>query len=381
MSSKVGGKGKRKRGVSASAAPSAAAAACLSDLHIRAFDFSDITKPPVIIIHAPREAGTTTLITSLLVDAQDRFGIDGAVVLCDRPAPDGQYMHGVVSKDAVFSKPADKVLKALIGIQTHRLGMEGGTGPLPRIALALDDTLYTPKLLKSEAFQCDVKRAKNYNIMVIIATSNCDTLPKSVNTFATHVVATRCISTEEPKHLHKRMFVMFPDAPSLVETLDLCRRYEFLVGLLCPCDASSNTIVDATRVYTPTLYVGNEGALHALHVAHSWAAAACVDAGSASATSTPHDVSDFADEEDHDANSVTGGGFGSGSSDAESGVKTDVGAVIDDDGAADVAPANTGTRLRTPRFVQRHRTALPVIRCMETNPDFTAHVSMVIGRL
>jgi hypothetical protein len=358
MSSKVGGKGKRKRGASASAAPSAAAAACLADLYIRTFDFTDITKPPVIIIHAPREAGTTTLITSLLVDAQDRFGIDGTVVLCDRPAPDGQYMHGVVSKDAVFSKPADKVLKALIGIQTHRLGMEGGSGPLPRLALALDDTLYTPKLLKSEAFQCDVKRAKNYNIMVIIATSNCDTLPKSVNTFATHVIATRCISTEEPKHLHKRMFVMFPDAPSLVETLNLCRRYEFLVGLLCPCDASSNTIVDATRVYTPTLYVGNDDALHALHVKHSWAAAATA------AGPSYHDSGDAAEDDD-----------GAGSADSD--FKTDPGAVIDDEGMAlkSTSPA------RTPRVVTRHRTAPPVIRCMDANVDFTAHVSMVIGRL
>jgi hypothetical protein len=332
------------------AAPSAATAARLSDLHIREFDFSEITKPPVFCIHAPRETGMTILLSSLLVEAQDKLGIDSVVALCDRPSPDGNYMHGVVSKDVVFSKPADKVLKALIGIQAHRLGMDGGAARLPRIALALDDTLYTPKLLRSEAFQCDVKRAKNYNIMIIIATSNCDTLPKSVNTFATHVIATRCISAEEPKQLQKRMFVMFPDAPALVETLALCRRYEFLVGLLYPCDASTNTLVDTTRVYRPTLYVGNDDALRALRERRSWASSMPLTATpTSSATSTPKSFG--LDDVSHDG-------------------------VVDNDEDDEVV--NT---VRVVRHYAPTTEVTPVVRRIDSNPDFVAHISMVLSRI
>ena len=357
-------------GASSPAAP-ARAAARLADLHIRDFDFGELTKPPVIVIHAPREAGTTTLITSLLVQAQERLGIDGVVVLCDRPLPDGLYMNGVIPRDVVFGKPADKVLKALIGLQVHRLGMDGAAATeLPRLALALDDTLYTPKLLRSEAFQCDVKRAKNYNIMVIIATSNCDTLPKTVHTFATHVLATRCVSAEEPKHLQKRMFVMFPNAPTLVETLALCRRYEFLVGLLCPCDATSNTIVDATRVYVPTLYVGNERLLRDLGTRRTWASS---PAATPTPVPVPAEISAFdvdpdgTDESTSDADADT---------DAEDGKTAD--AVVD---ATTDPELVGGPVLKRRRVVTGAYLPLPAVATVAMNRDFVAYLSTEIMRL
>jgi hypothetical protein len=387
------------KGTGSSAAPAARAVARLSDLHIRDFDFSEVTKPPVIVIHAPREAGMTTLITSLLVQAQKRLGVDGAVVLCDRPLPDGLYMNGVIPKDIVFSKPADKVLKALIGLQAHRLGMDGAA-ELPRLALALDDTLYTPKLLKSEAFQCDVKRAKNYNIMVIIATSNCDTLPKTVHTFATHVIATRCISAEEPKHLQKRMFVMFPNTDAMVETLSLCRRYEFLVGMLCPADVTSNTIVDATRVYVPTMYVGSEALARVGKHEHSWAAA-----GSAASTSPPSpslssgashtggsdtDVDADVDidaeaEASSDNDFSTAGAVASHVSDEEHvrskhGDQVGSGVVLSVQADSETSVLPRRKRRRVAGSYQRVLDP-PTVASLAMNRDFVAHVSMTLNRL
>lgn len=231
-------------------APIKAPSTRLSDLGITEFSLQEVSKPPVFFVHAPREAGSSTLLASLF---------EGVVVLCDRPSP--QYMGEILPNGVIHSKPGDSVLKALIDIQSHRLSLSAKAA-LPRLALVLDDVLYTAKMLKSEAFQRNIKRAKDFNIMVVIATSDADLLPKNIPTLATHVFATKCVSTEEPKLLQKKMFVMFDSATALMETLVMCRRHEFLVGLMRPSE-TSRTLTDFTRSYVPEHFVADEDSIPA----------------------------------------------------------------------------------------------------------------------
>lgn len=214
----------------------------LDDVNIQRLDAHALVNP-VIIIHAPRGTGATTLIGSLLSSLPS---VDGAVVLTDRAVT--SYMSGAVPPQLVLNKPADKVLKQLIGMQQHHM-RNFPTEPLSRIALALDDVMYSPKLLKSEDFQRDVKIAQEVNITVIISTADVALLPNNVYTFGTHVFGTKCVSSDEPKLLQKRMFVMFEDASELIDMLALCRPYEFLVGILRPPVQGIRSIETLTRTY------------------------------------------------------------------------------------------------------------------------------------
>lgn len=228
----------------------------LGEQNVRPFDLGDVRTPPVIIVHAPRGSGLTTLIGSILIQGQQKLGLEGVVIVCDRPSHN--YMNNIVARDVITNKPVDKVLEALIEIQSHRIGMELQT-PLPRVAIAVDDALYSDKMLKSEEFQCNLRRAKDYNIMVIIGTSNVSVLSKTVYTCATHVFATRCLASEDPKHLQKRLFVMFENGKKFAEVLSACRPYEFLVGLMSPLDAIGTSLQDYSRTYVAKLYGTNTG--------------------------------------------------------------------------------------------------------------------------
>jgi hypothetical protein len=235
--------------VGTASSPDAVTATCLQDLNIAPLVVTELVNP-VVIVHAPRETGATSLIATLLSLLP---GIDGVVVLTDRAvAP--TYMNGALPSQLVLNKPADKVLKQLIRVQQHHL-RHFPDEKLARLALAMDDVFYTPKVLKSEDFQKDIKIAKDFNITVIMTTADASLLPNNVHTFATHVFATRCISTEEVKLLHKRMFIMFAATGDLADRLALCKPYEFLVGLL---RGSSHYIERVTRRLTTDMTVTKE---------------------------------------------------------------------------------------------------------------------------
>lgn len=225
----------------------------LSELGIRSFDLEDLGGPPVMVIHAPRETGGTTLLGSLLLQAQAALDLEGVVVLCDRPT--ATYMGGVVPRDVVMNIDPAKALSKLIAMQQHRKSHMKDR-PLPRLALVVDDAIYTPKVLKAEAFQRDLKQAKDFNIMVLLSTTDAELLPKNVPTFATHVMATKSVSTMDSKVLQRRMFVMFDSSNALTEMLALCQPFEYLIGLLRPTTGSQ--ISDKTRRYTPTHYVRDD---------------------------------------------------------------------------------------------------------------------------
>lgn len=214
----------------------------LDDLNIKPLDVS-VLGNPVIVIHAPRETGATALIGSILNHLPM---LDGAVVLTDRAGP--AYMDDAVPAPLVLNKPPEKVLKQLLRVQQHHLKNFPGE-PIEHLALAFDDVMYTPKLLKSADFQRDLKLAKDYNITVIMATADVNLLPNNVHTFGTHVFATKCLASDEPKVLQRRMFVMFENGTELNDHLSLCRPYEFLVGLLRP-PAGPRTIENMTRSFT-----------------------------------------------------------------------------------------------------------------------------------
>lgn len=221
----------------------------LQDLNIKALDISSTVKP-VIVIHGPRESGVTSLIGHIL---ENLPGLNAAIVLSDRASAAVNYMDSAIPPQLVLDKPADKVLKQLINVQQHHLRNFPGV-PLESLALALDDVFYTPRLLKSEAFQRDIKLAKDYNISVIMATADVNLLPNNIHTFATHVVATKCLGSEEPKVLQKRMFVMFENGSVLNQHLLLCRPFEFLVGTLRPV-LGPRTVDTLTHTVTSTRHI------------------------------------------------------------------------------------------------------------------------------
>ena len=238
-----------------SAAPPAAS---LRDLNIRTYRLSELAKDecPVIFIHSPRSAGASTLIGSLLVQLQQDWGLDGAFVLTDRA--DRYYMGGILPSGIILDKPFEFVLRKLIEVQCHRQSTFPDR-PALKLAIAVDDFIYQSKDLKSAAVIRDIKLAKSYSIAIIIATPDATILPGSNgHTLATHVLATRCISTEEPKLLKKSLFVMFDSPVALADTLALCRKHEYLLGLLrVGTTTGSSTFLDYSRSYCPQLYVAS----------------------------------------------------------------------------------------------------------------------------
>ena len=229
----------------------------LRSFMIRPFSFDEFTTAPVVIVHGRRCSGISTLIMSILVQTQERFGLDGAIIINDRCTQ--TYGQGVVPLAAVVNEPLEKVLATLIDVQVHRQNTLPDK-PLLRLAVAVDDCIYNAKTLKSETLQSRIRLAYQYNIMIIIGTSDLGVLPPNVHTFATHVMATRCVSTEEPKQLQKKLFVMFETHVALADVLANCRPYEFLVGVLRSDGTAGTTVQDFSRTYTPTLYVRDDKA-------------------------------------------------------------------------------------------------------------------------
>ncbi len=217
----------------------------LADLHIPPWDLTGVENP-VVVIHAPRESGCTSLIAALLAHLP---ALQAAVVLTDRAYTPGGYMQGALPRQVVLNKDPAQVLKALIGLQNHSR-CSFPDEPLPRLALALDDVLYRASTLKADDFKRDLKIARDFNIAVIIATADTALLPGDVHTFATHVMATKCVHAKEPKALLDKLFVMYDSKEALVETLAACGRYEFLVGCLRACTAAAVDAPATARTFS-----------------------------------------------------------------------------------------------------------------------------------
>ena len=237
----------------------------LRSFMIRPFEVDEFLSAPVVIVHG--RCGISTLIMSLLMQTQQRFGLDGALIINDRCTQ--AYGQGVMPLAAVVNEPLEKVLSTLIDVQVHRQNTLPDK-PLLRLAVAVDDCIYNAKTLKSETLQSRIRLAYQYKIMIIIGTSDLGVLPPNVHTFATHVMATRCVSTEEPKQLQKKLFVMFETHVALADVLANCRPYEFLMGVLRSDGTSGTTVQDFSRTYTPTLYVRDEKAATAAACENFW---------------------------------------------------------------------------------------------------------------
>ena len=236
----------------AAAAP-AAAAASLHNASITTFQLKEITVDPVFFICTPQGEGNTTLIGSLLIQLQKVRGLDGACILTDRASK--YYMGGILpSNDILVDKPFDYTLRKLIELQRNRQ-MTMPEEPALKWALVADDYLYGPRGLVTPAVQRDIKLAKSYNITIILATTSAKVLPDEAESLATHAMATKCLSTDTPKLLKKKMFVSYDSHVALADTLALCSRHEFLVGILrFPEGSQSNTISEYSRAYTSTFY-------------------------------------------------------------------------------------------------------------------------------
>jgi hypothetical protein len=223
----------------------------LEDLRIPVFGLDSVEDLPVIFIHAPpRQGGMTTLIASLIIQAQDDLGINAAIVLCDRPGEN--YMNNILPlgpQGSVINQPPDRVLEELIRVQSDSSTLELGSAKR-RIVLALDDVVYTSKLLSTEAFIRNIKRAKQFDIMVIIGTTSPTILPRIAATFITHAFITQCYALDDIKLLQKCLFGKFAKAEHLAEVLELCRPHEFLVNTIKP----SASVLDITFRYTATVY-------------------------------------------------------------------------------------------------------------------------------
>ena len=196
---------------------------CITPLDLRTLD------NPVVVIHAPRKAGCTTLIASLLAGIP---GLNAAVVLTDRASPPGGYMYGLLPPQVVFERRSGPAtLDAMIAMQRHQRE-HFPADSLPRLALVLDDVLYSGTTLGNTDFKRNLKEAADFNISVIIGTANAALLPADLHTFATHVFATSTVNVHEPRQLHSKAFIMFEGLKTFQEALSLCRRHEFLVGVM-----------------------------------------------------------------------------------------------------------------------------------------------------
>ena len=212
----------------------------LSDLNIAPLDVREFCHP-VVVVHAPRKSGGTRVLGALLASVP---GLHGAIVLCDR-AETPEYMGGALPHELIMNKSPPDVLAAMIAMQEHsvRRGQS-----LPNLALAMDDVLYDTRILRRIDVQRNIKRAADYNITILILTANASVLPDNVHTWATHVMATKCVHAKEPALLAKRMFV-FQDPSTLQDTLALCSPHEFFVGLMRPALDLPHTIVTLTRTF------------------------------------------------------------------------------------------------------------------------------------
>jgi hypothetical protein len=144
-------------------------------------------------------------------------------------------MHGMLPRQVILhSRTAQlgQVLDALIALQSHAQ-QHFPEDPLPRLALVADDILKSSKELSLMASNGQFRAAHAANIAVLISTSDANLLPRNVHTFATYVMATRCVlPASEPKILFERLFTMYESKAALTQALALCDRYEFLVGSL-----------------------------------------------------------------------------------------------------------------------------------------------------
>lgn len=243
-------KGRRKAQAVAVVAPTR-----LTDIGINPLDIRELGKNPVVIAYAPRHGGLTTLLRSLAVGIE---GTNAVVVLTDRAdsSADGTpYMDGMLPSQLVLksSGPNDAqiILRALIDYQSHVSQNDtlSAERPLASFVFVIDDVFYSKKPFETVAFLQDLKRAASFNISVLIGTANPKVLPNNITTFATHVFATNCVSTEDIGVLRKTLFVMFEKAADLGEALSMCGSFEFLIGLLAPPAGLPRTVEVMTRSY------------------------------------------------------------------------------------------------------------------------------------
>ena len=230
----------------------AATTASLYNASIVTLRLADIAEDPVFCIHCPQGQGATTLIGSLLIQLQKVRGLDGVLVLTDRASK--YYMGGILPEHVLVDKPFDYVLRKMIELQRNRQ-MTLPEEPALRLAVAVDDYMYGARALQTPAIQRDIKLAKSYNITIILATTSAKVLPDGADSLATHAMATKCMCTDAPKLLKKKMFVTYDSHVALADMLALCGRREFLVGILrFPEGSQSNTVSDYSRAYTATFY-------------------------------------------------------------------------------------------------------------------------------
>lgn len=347
MTTKATG-GKRKRGAGEGAPPIP-----VPEPYVYTVPFSlgGVPYPPVVVEHGPQGSGNTTVLKSLIYDAHTLLGARGAVVVSDRGT---QAFQGFLPAGVVTSKPADRVLTELLRMQAHRA--EGGgdaAATRPLLVLAMDDVC-NGKMLKSEAFQRDVKRAKDHDIVILISTSNAEYLPANLRTFATHVFASKCYAHEDVKTLHKRMFVAMPKVAMLEEALDTLGPHEYLVGTLR--QEATGAPPPEAKAYRAKAYMANVP----VHAAGA----------SAHGDDDDDDGGECEGSEDQAEVNTTAGRFGDG---GDSGSDDDIGS--NDDGRNTVVvddAAGSDGALPTPVF--------PPVRFV-MSADLVAHLSETLHRL
>jgi hypothetical protein len=195
------------------------------------FDISKDAAPGelVVFVHGPRSSGLSVTLGSLGVLAQHDGRADAAVVLTARSGD--VYRHRGYDERLILNRAVPDTVHQILQMQENQMQTLPDT-PLPPIAIIVDD-MFLPSRL-SDAFRHDISRAPQLNVSLLIGTADASRLPTSLETLATHVLATRCLTMAEPATLFKRMFKMLPKAVVLVEMLDILRPYEFLLGIMRP---------------------------------------------------------------------------------------------------------------------------------------------------
>ena len=256
----------------------------LASVGLERFTEADFAQAPVVYAFGPPKSGISTLLTSLLVQTDRVWKLDGVVVISNRKTT--PYMGNIIPERLITNQSLGTVLTKLIRAQHLNLAACKATGAAPpRLAIAVDD--WFPKESRTqEEIASDIRLLASVNIMLIVGTSDLKKIASLVPTTASHVFATRSYIAADAKLLPKSLFLMCADADEFSENWSACAKYEFLVGLLRVDSAGdAGGPSSLLRRYASTCYVKDAASYS--DVSAAWKGLAAADASAAAAAVAP----------------------------------------------------------------------------------------------
>ena len=180
----------------------------------------------VAYAYGPPKSGITTLLASLLVQSQRSLRLDAAVVISNRVT--SKYMGNLVPKALITNQPLGTVITKLIAAQKQ---YQASGAPLLNLAVVVDDWFPKDPLSHDELVN-SIRMLVDFNIVLLIGTSDLKKIASLVPTTASHVFAARSNVAADAKQLLKHLFLICSDLDEFSQVWNAASRYEFLVGIV-----------------------------------------------------------------------------------------------------------------------------------------------------